>query len=128
MRSSDLLRLKSLVGVFRSQGHQIACLDPLGRTSTSTIEHWEADPEAKRLLIMMGKEGEEEEASGGGASRGIPRHRHTRMDLQAGGFSSGVTSNDVVPLNCLNDILGPHWSNNYLYSETFDDKTLGKKF
>ena len=45
------------------------------------------------------------------------------MDLQAGGFSSSVKPDDVVPSDCLEDMLGPHWATNT--SETFDQKTVG---
>ena len=62
MKSIDLLRLSNLVNIFRTQGHQIAALDPLARewglakvgvSNHHAVHHWVADPEAERLRTMM---------------------------------------------------------------------------
>jgi 2-oxoglutarate dehydrogenase E1 component len=91
--SSDLLRLKSLVGIFRSKGHQIAALDPLSREwgEHKIATHWLADPEATGLKKMM-----------------RPDDSHV-PNLKAGGFSNVVKLDSIIPNDCLMDIVGPHW-------------------
>jgi 2-oxoglutarate dehydrogenase complex dehydrogenase (E1) component-like enzyme len=110
MKTIDLLRLKSVVHIFRNQGHQIATLDPLMREWGSDFQlpdHWKADPEAKSLHDMMN-----------------PSPGKEKINLKAGGFSSDVTVDTKVPHECLVEILGPHWSSSN-YSEMYDRKTVG---
>lgn len=123
MKTVDLLRLKSLINIYRNQGHQIATLDPLHREWGSYqhgsyhrewgSRHWVSDPEAICLRTMM--ESSATQSSSAPAS----------INLEAGGFSSEVTAETVVPDDCLVEILGPHWSSKINVSGTFDRKTVG---
>ena len=74
-------------------------------------KHWEADPDAKHLMTTMVQ---------------VARHgTTTSIDLQAGGFSSDVTTDTVVPSECLIEILGPHWASNHHANTALQDKTVG---